>query len=434
MYFDNLFLTVLLWAFLFASDTFELYLILKINRNDPFYIKKEIYYATYIIDICLAIVCVLLHTPFDMASMISALILWASLFLAINERSIDRFWAVVTVTLFDIILTFIPEDILKYGFNLDDSIITILGPALVNPFLILIYFIKYHTGFFDRLMDKYSVRFIKYILLISAFFQCIGATLVVEVKPQNLYLTIMFLIFALLLCTVTLYILNIHRKITKLSAEQKVLLTAQKEYYLALLEKEEETRKYRHDMNNHLMCLSALVETENIPEIRDYLSNLQNQFRSVNDSVYQTGNTILTAITAHYIPMADENTKVTITGKLTKDLDLSNTDLCTVYSNLIKNSIEELQRIDKSVHKELNIRFDTGNHFGKICVSNSMKDPSAFKGLASKTVKEDNKNHGFGIQNINQVVAKNKGTFDIKKENDQFCCEVVLPTVSVKAS
>ena len=52
---------------------------------------------------------------------------------------------------------------------------------------------------------------------------------------------------------------------------------------LNLLEKEEETRKYRHDMNNHLMCLSALAEAENIPEIRDYLSNLQNQFRSVNE-------------------------------------------------------------------------------------------------------------------------------------------------------
>ena len=282
-------------------------------------------------------------------------------------------------------------------------------------------------------MNKYSVRLMKCILLISAFFQYIGSLAIVDLKPVNFFLSIVFCIFALLLCSLTLYTLNIHREITKLSAEQQVLLTAQKEYYLNLLEKEEETRKYRHDMNNHLMCLSALAEAENIPEIRDYLSNLQNQFRSVNDIVYQTGNTILTAITAHYIPMADENTKVTITGKLTKDLDLSNTDLCTVYSNLIKNSIEELQRIDKSVHKELNIRFDTGNHFGKICVSNSMKDPSAFKGLASKTVKDDKANHGFGIQNINRVVAKNKGTFDIKKENEQFCCEVVLPAVSEKA-
>ena len=433
MYFNNLFLTALLWVFISIADVFRLFLILKIVKNDRFYIKREIYYAAYIICASTQIVCILLRTPYSTAAKIQFYITIASLFLAINDRLSDRIWTTFTIFIIELLLSVGPLTIFRYRWNINDEIIDLIYPFLVTPFLILVYSIRHRSTIFNKFLDKYCIQFIKYTLLISALFQTGFALVMTDRHPNSLLISNISFTIALLLCVLTLYFLNIHNKITQMSAEQQELLTTQKEYYLALLEKEEETRKYRHDMNNHLMCLSALVETENIPEIRVYLSNLQNQFRSVNDSVYQTGNTILTAITAHYIPMADENTKVTITGKLTKDLDLSNTDLCTVYSNLIKNSIEELQRIDRSVHKELNIRFDTGNHFGKICVSNSMKDPSAFKGLASKTVKDDKANHGFGIQNINRVVAKNKGTFDIKKENEQFCCEVVLPTVSEKA-
>ena len=53
-----------------------------------------------------------------------------------------------------------------------------------------------------------------------------------------------------------------------------------------------------------------------------------------------------------------------------------------------------------------------------------MKDPSSFRGLASKTTKDDKKN---------RVVSKHNGTFTIRKDNDQFCCEVILPLLSQKA-
>ena len=41
---------------------------------------------------------------------------------------------------------------------------------------------------------------------------------------------------------------------------EKRLRNSQKNYYEMLLQKEEETRKYRHDITNHLMCLKALAD------------------------------------------------------------------------------------------------------------------------------------------------------------------------------
>ena len=424
---------LLLWIFSSVTEVFRFYLILKISRNDPYYIKTEVHLVTYVVNIIVTVVAFFAGLSFVTTGIIELLIIIASLVLAINDNINNKIWTILTITIFEMTLNSIALSILRYFWDFGDVINDVLVPIFILPLLAIIYYIKYRTSLFDTFLNKHGINMIKVILLLSAFFQCQGAAVIYTLSNRNLFVTIISFLCVLLLCSLTWYIINVHNKLTEMSAEQKALLTAQKEYYLTLLEKEEETRRYRHDMNNHLMCLSALLDKNDTEEIREYLSDLQDEFKTVNDTVYQTGNTILTAITAHYIPMVDENTKVTITGRLTKDLGLSNTELCSVYSNLLKNSIEELQRIDESAHKELCIRFDNGKSFGKIFISNSMKDPSSFRGLASKTTKDDKKNHGFGIQNINRVVSKHNGTFTINKDNDQFCCEVVLPLLSQKA-
>ena len=48
-------------------------------------------------------------------------------------------------------------------------------------------------------MNKYSVRLMKCILLISAFFQYIGSLAIVDLKPVNFFLSIVFCIFALVI-------------------------------------------------------------------------------------------------------------------------------------------------------------------------------------------------------------------------------------------
>ncbi len=425
--------TLILWIFSSVTEIFRFYFILKISRNDSYYVKSEVHFMTYVVNIIVTTVAFFSGLSFVTTGIIELLIIIASLGLAINDSINNKIWTILTITIFEMTLNSIALSILRYFWNLEDVINDVLVPVFILPLLAIIYHIKYHTSLLDNLLNKNGVNLIKVILLLSAFFQCQGAAVIYTLNDKNLLITIFSFLCVLLLCSLTWYIINVHNKLIELSTEQEELLTNQKEYYLTLLDKEEETRRYRHDMNNHLMCLSALLDKNNTDDLREYLSNLQDEFKSVNDTVYQTGNTILTAITAHYIPMVDENTKVNITGRITKDFGLNNTELCSVYSNLLKNSLEELQRIDESVNKELNIRFDNGKNFGKIFISNSMKDPSSFRGLASKTAKDDKKNHGFGIQNINRIVSKHNGTFTIRKDNDQFCCEVVLPVLSAMA-
>ena len=427
MYLDNTFIRLFVWVCLPLLEIFKAFFVLRICIDDPFYIKKEVHLSTYVVGMIASITCFFLGASYNVIGTVVLFTTVAGMLFAINDTIFNKLWTTTTVYVFVSTINSIPASLLNHFCDFTDETNDFLVHLCVIPLLAIVYHMRYHSHRFDTILDKYGIQLIKIILLLSAFYQCLSAAALININSKNLFHSNVSYICVILLCALTWYVLNLHKRITELSTEQKVMLTAQKEYYLTLLAKEEETRRYRHDMNNHLMCMSALLDKNDSSGLKEYLSNLQEEFKTVGDSVYQTGNTVLTAITAYYLPMVDDNTTVNISGKLTKEFNLSNTDICTVYSNLIKNSIEELQRIDPSEPKELNIEFKNGNNFGQIKVSNSMRDPSSFRGLASKTVKEDKDNHGFGLQNINRIVNKNKGTFDIKKENDRFCCEVVFP-------
>lgn len=427
MFFQNYYVSFILWIVFSVSEILKNFLILMISRKDQFYIKKEVYYASYIVSGAVASISFFLGISYENFVFVTFIISIGALFMAINDSISNRLWTIITIFIFSMTLNSITNSTIDYLFDLPIEICDFISNFSIIVILFIFYIMKYYYHFLDTLLNNHGVQLIKIVLLISACIQCLSASALYKHNKSNILGSNISYICVILLCSLTWYILNLHKKVTELSAQQDMLLVAQKEYYLSLLKKEEETRRYRHDMNNHLMCLTALAEKDDIPSLKEYLNNLQEDTQNVNNAIYPTGNTILTAITNHYISMVDKDTNVNISGKLTKKPEISNTDLCSIYANLIKNSIEELNRITSSQKKELNIHFNSGSKFDQIVISNTMKDPSSFRGFASKTVKDDKKNHGFGMQNINRIIAKNNGVYNVKKENDLFYSEIIIP-------
>lgn len=73
------------------------------------------------------------------------------------------------------------------------------------------------------------------------------------------------------LISLALYTKEINKKEQELLKCEKRINKMQKKYYLSLLEREEDTRRYRHDINNHLMYLRELVDGN--LDARNYIDN-----------------------------------------------------------------------------------------------------------------------------------------------------------------
>ncbi len=222
-----------------------------------------------------------------------------------------------------------------------------------------------------------------------------------------------------------IHIRNVNETMDEMLQNEIVLKDMQKSYYEALLEKEEETRNYRHDMIGHLLCLENFAKEGKTEELEVYLSNMQQQISQIQGKKYMTGNQVIDVITNHYFAQLAEQTEVQISGFVENVLEIDSVSLCSVYTNLLKNAVEELARI-KEEKKFLKIDFSQGKTLFCIEIRNSISKKSKEKENILKSEKEDKRNHGLGLKNVKKVVKEYDGTFETKIDNDIFIARVVL--------
>ncbi len=325
------------------------------------------------------------------------------------------------------------EDMIKV---LSDSSVEvnliIVGPITVTALLIVFIVKRLIIKKFPAYKDHIGVIVTQVALIFSGVCQCLGASIIVgelhDHKPFYAVGLFSYLGVALLSSQIWI-IVNMYSRLKSLLKEERILHLTQKDYYQSLLDREEETRKYRHDMVNHMIVMDALLKEDSIDELKEYLGNLQKEFSSVQARRYITGNPVIDAISSYYLPNVEEYTDIRVRGAIPTDLSVDEVSICTIYSNLVKNAVEELQRLKEGAQKslELLIEFKSGKDFLKISIKNTMRENATFKGANTPTSKLDVKNHGIGLGNVKRTVEKEHGKLTVEKEDQMFCAYVLLP-------
>ncbi|NLT10092.1 MAG: GHKL domain-containing protein [Ruminococcus sp.] len=195
------------------------------------------------------------------------------------------------------------------------------------------------------------------------------------------------------------------------------------EYYLMLLKKEEETKAFRHDMKSHLYCMSTLFDEGKTDECRSYLSELTDRIKDLKKSV-DTGNDLVSAVindlSAKY-PKVDFTWK----GHMPEGLSLSSYDICTVFSNIMKNAYEAASASEK---KNVEAIVKTYNTNLLIIVKNSSSTAPVTEGDRFISGKAE-EGHGYGIRNVQECVRNLNGEFDLKFDKGIVTTEVLIPDV-----
>ena len=178
---------------------------------------------------------------------------------------------------------------------------------------------------------------------------------------------------------------------------EKELRVLQKKNSDLLLKKGEETKKYRHDMNHHLSCLYQIAQKENAPQTILYLEKMQQGLLAIQRMNYQTGLEILD-ILLNTLLIEVLDVEITVEGKIKGHINLDEVESCIVFSNLLQNALDELQRQKEGKKGEVTL----------------------------ETVKEDKANHGYGLKNVTAILDKKGGNiiFDIRE--GQFMAEVTI--------
>lgn len=205
--------------------------------------------------------------------------------------------------------------------------------------------------------------------------------------------------------------------------EAKMYLREQQQYYEYLEQRERNTKKFRHDVRNHLQLLTNFINKKQYKEVDEYLEKINIKIDELGNAV-SLGNGIAEAIVnKHYYQALDLGINMKVSGIFPTECKIDAYDLCTIFSNILSNAIEAASESKKKM-VYLDCRYNDNNIIIKI--RNTYKDQGQFKDNYFVTTKSSREYHGFGLENVKECIERNNGIIDIEIEKEEF-----IETISI---
>lgn len=185
-----------------------------------------------------------------------------------------------------------------------------------------------------------------------------------------------------------------------------------------------ESRKIRHDINNHLLALRALIEEGELEEAKRYIRDVSEQTELAAMPV-NTGSNVLNALLFKKTEQAKEK-GVSLSFEVhcpVSDSGISDYDLCTIFGNIIDNALEAVtagQSIALTIDKQMDMLY--------ISCENPYTGELRKLGDKLLTTKKDVTAHGYGISRVREVAGRYEGEVNITTEEGIFLIEILLNT------
>ena len=192
------------------------------------------------------------------------------------------------------------------------------------------------TFFVMMELINYSLNFVSYNTL---FFQ-IG---VLVFLVMNEYLTGIDLRNVVMLRTE-------NRRLAENMAIMEKQMTAQYESGRMLIDTAEELKRQRHDLKHQYIVLDGFIDEKEYGKAKAYIEKLIKAIPQDNVKVY-CRNDALNAIITYYAKAAEDNNikydiSLEIPPEISKGSDLTDSQLCIVFGNLLENAVEACCRTE----------------------------------------------------------------------------------------
>ncbi len=321
--------------------------------------------------------------------------------------------------------------ILLEHFSLERYILENMTMLIITCCLWIFYFIIGKK--FDSLTFRLPVKvwfLLDFIMFILTAMMSFFIYVVVQKLPNSRIMTIGRALSALgvTLIVIMLFVMIYYYNSTNNFRMQKELMEVQneqqREYFLQLLEKEEETRKFRHDVINDFLAIQNFCQEKKYNQLENYLRSTLGVVQSISKSSYDVGNDIVNTVLNYYLQPLKEKYHVEVRGGMGEDISIEQRDLCVLSANLIKNASEAVTKLENG---KIAVEVTQGRQYLCIKVDNSFAGQLVFDKRGNpKTFKLNKRNHGFGIHNIRQIVKKYDGVYDAEVKNGMYSVEVCL--------
>lgn len=200
-------------------------------------------------------------------------------------------------------------------------------------------------------------------------------------------------------------------------------LGEQVEQYKYLEQREEETKKFRHDIRNHMHMINSFLNEKNYAAVEEYMKAMDVKIESIGNKLTVYNGIVDAVINRYQSEALKEGVSLEVKGRFPVESRVSAFDLCTIFSNLIENAIRGQKEYGEgSIHIECAYNEDEI----LICIENDYVGELEYRDGRLKTTKRDISRHGIGLLNVERCVEDNGGLISIDTDNNKFKVMVSL--------
>lgn len=334
-------------------------------------------------------------------------------------------WVVVSVfveyTIGFILLCFYPIDFKKL---IDTNIVFYLCGAVISK-LILFMIVKWFQLFHQRHLSGVTLKGIFPIFSFPITSVITGLT-IMKISPaislENLEIPVA-IIFSLLTCSSIYFIFVIENQARHETMKQRVLILEEQyrmqlKSYKKLYAEQKNIREIKHDLKNTLLVLSGMIKSGNTQEALIKISAIYGKV-SINNYFVETNIAALDAVLSTKLAEASE-LGVCLTYQIfLPELLIDEMDFSILIANALDNALEACGRIIKS-EKKINLNIHVNGIYILINTENPSLEPKG------KSWKKDQKNHGIGLENMENIAKQYDGNLSSRFKDGYFHLSIML--------
>lgn len=271
------------------------------------------------------------------------------------------------------------------------------------------------------------------VLLILAFLDQL-ANMTITISSLEVYedIAIMTDIAYMLIIIFAIVTLNIMIWFAKVCQEKNNLLV--KQHWDASRIKELEAaqdavaalRAWRHDIRNHVQMVIGFLESGHVDRALSYIRD-SSGVEDYTSLLTNSGNLALdNVLSAGFMKAKRHGIQINYTIKCCGIFPMSDTDISSLFGNLLDNAIEATLHLPNANERYIEITVERVDQMFRIIVENSCDGIYNFDGDALKSRKTE-LGHGLGLARIIQIVEHAGGFYRLKPKETYFEIMIVIP-------
>lgn len=190
-------------------------------------------------------------------------------------------------------------------------------------------------------------------------------------------------------------------------------------------------RIQRHDYMNHLQVILMQVSNGKNQDARKYILGISDEVKN-NISTFDTGSNYIDAILNFKSAKCCEN-NIELTAcidSLLEGTPLQDTQLSSIFLNIIDNAIDELIKCEKE-YKYVHVDTYIDNEKYIIAIKNNGRKIKDTKKIFAMGYSSKGENRGYGLYSIKQILKNNRCSINVLSDDEETEFIIQLPIVKM---